>query len=280
MTLADIILHEGRDAFDIEGAKIPWNDPDFSKRMLKNHLSQEHDWASRRKDIIAGQLKWIQERLPVTPADILDLGCGPGLYTLPLAAKGHHCVGVDFSPASIGYAREQANRAGLDIEYLLGDIREYAPAREFDCIIMTFGEFNVFSRQSAEFILATCSAMLRPGGIFVLEAHTFEAVRAVGQSAPHWEKNKSGLFSDAPHLLLQKSAWDEAKSTATTWYYLVDAASANVTGYASTMQAYTKEEYVKMLGKAGLGVVETPDNQSWPSGSVFEAKLQVFMCRK
>ena len=31
-----------------EGEKIPWNEPGFSARMLKEHLSQDHDWASRR----------------------------------------------------------------------------------------------------------------------------------------------------------------------------------------------------------------------------------------
>ena len=36
----------------IEGEKIPWNDPEFSKRMLKEHLSQNHDAASRRFEII------------------------------------------------------------------------------------------------------------------------------------------------------------------------------------------------------------------------------------
>ena len=28
-----------------QGVKIPWDDPDFSRRMLENHLSQGHDWA-------------------------------------------------------------------------------------------------------------------------------------------------------------------------------------------------------------------------------------------
>jgi predicted TPR repeat methyltransferase len=39
------------------------------------------------------------------PQRILDLGCGPGLYTQRLASLGHTCVGIDISPASIAYAR-------------------------------------------------------------------------------------------------------------------------------------------------------------------------------
>lgn len=55
------------------GAKIPWDEPDFSLRMLEQHLNQEHDWASRRGPIIAAHAAWIAEQLSV-PSRILDMG--------------------------------------------------------------------------------------------------------------------------------------------------------------------------------------------------------------
>ena len=42
-----------------EGEKIPWDEPGFSKRMLEEHLSQEHDAASRRFEIIDRHVDWI-----------------------------------------------------------------------------------------------------------------------------------------------------------------------------------------------------------------------------
>lgn len=88
-----------------DGEKIPWNDPAFSQRMLENHLSQAHDWASRRFDIIDRQIEWISSQLPYTDSHIIDLGCGPGFYLQRLATVGYQCTGIDFSPASIEYAR-------------------------------------------------------------------------------------------------------------------------------------------------------------------------------
>jgi hypothetical protein len=41
-TLIDLI-HRGKPQPWVEGDNIPWNDPDFSCRMLKEHLSQDHD---------------------------------------------------------------------------------------------------------------------------------------------------------------------------------------------------------------------------------------------
>lgn len=86
--------------------KIPWNEPEFSARMLKLHLSQEHDLASRKEEHIKSQVSWIQQMiLKKQPAKLLDLGRGPGLYIQYLAEYGHECTGIDFSPASIDYAR-------------------------------------------------------------------------------------------------------------------------------------------------------------------------------
>ncbi len=44
-----------------EGEKIPWDEPGFSARMLKEHLSQAHNAASRRFEIVDLQVAWIQD---------------------------------------------------------------------------------------------------------------------------------------------------------------------------------------------------------------------------
>ena len=68
--------------------KIPWDDPDFSRRMLAEHLSQDHELASRRVEWIDRQVKWIHgDLLAGQPAEILDVACGPGLYAHRLVAR-------------------------------------------------------------------------------------------------------------------------------------------------------------------------------------------------
>ncbi len=102
MKLSDIIARIPSPAPWAEGEKIPWNEPGFSARMLHEHLSQDHDAASRRSMVIDRQVDWIhQSLLWGNPARVLDLGCGPGLYTSQLARRGCSCTGIDFSPASI-----------------------------------------------------------------------------------------------------------------------------------------------------------------------------------
>ncbi len=114
MNLLDVVRRTPMPISWEEGDNIPWSDPDFSRRMLAEHLSQAHDAASRRAEIIDRHVDWIHRRwLGTRPARILDLGCGPGLYTSRLARLGHECIGIDYGPASVAYAVQCARRKNL-----------------------------------------------------------------------------------------------------------------------------------------------------------------------
>lgn len=237
-----------------EGDNIPWNQPEFSRRMLREHLSQEHDAASRRAEIIDQQVRFIHETvLENRPSRILDLGCGPGLYAQRLAALGHRVRGIDFSPASIAYARETASAQGLNCVYTLGDVR----AAEFeegvyDLVMFLYGEFNVFRPADARAILSKAHAALKPGGKILLEPSNEESIEALGAEPASWYSKPNGLFSDRPHLVLKENFWDAQSRAATTRYYIVDAATAGVERFAASYQAYSTEDLWALLESTGL----------------------------
>ena len=236
-----------------EGEKIPWNEPAFSRRMLRVHLSQEHDWASRRAITIQKHVDWIHRAiLSSRPSRILDLGCGPGLYTSRLAKLGHDCTGVDFSPASIAYAIENAQKAGLRCSYQLMDIRQAAFESGHNLAMFIFGEFNVFTPQDARQILKKAHAAIQPGGSLLLEVHPFDVIHQIGQQPSTWYSTDSGLFSDRPHLCLQENFWDADRSVATQRYFIVDAQTSQVTRHAASMQAYTEDQYRNLLEESGF----------------------------
>ncbi len=259
------------------GEKVPWDDPAFSDRMLEQHLAQTHDWASRRMSVIEHQLEFIKDLLTRHGGKrILDLGCGPGLYTQLLAQAGYDCTGVDFSPASIRYAREAAEKASLSIDYVLADVREYIPAEGFDLVMMLFGEFNVFKEADAGRLLAQAFAALSEDGILLMEVQTFEAVHAGGRQPHGWEALENGIFCDAPHLYLEEHAWDPASTTATTRYTIIDAATADVTEYGASVKAYTESGYHSLLQSTGFAKIEAVKPDMWPVGDIFSDKLQTY----
>jgi SAM-dependent methyltransferase len=235
------------------GDNIPWSDPGFSERMLKEHLSQDHDAASRRAEIIGQHVAWIHtEVLSGTPGKVLDLGCGPGLYTIRLARLGHECVGVDYSPASIAYAVAEARGEDLPCEYLQDDIRQAEFGAGFALAMLINGEFNVFRPNDAKDILRKCHSALAPGGGLLLEPSAFDALRSQGEEGASWYSTDCALFSDRPHLVLQENFWDADAEAATTRHIVVDAASGDVTTYAASYQAYTEQRYRSVLEECGF----------------------------
>ena len=252
MNLTDLLQRTPPAAWT-EGDNIPWNEPGFSERMLKEHLSQDHDAASRRTETIQRHCAWIYEKLLSSKTgNVLDLGCGPGLYASRLANKGCSVTGIDFSPASIRYARETARRDGLSCHYSEADLRAADFGSGFDLVMLIYGEFNVFKPADAALILRKACAALAEDGTLLLEPSPLGSIESIGRSYPSWYTSSSGLFSEQPHLVLQESAWDEEAHTATNRYYIIDTASGEVTRHAASYQGYTKDELRAVLANCGF----------------------------
>jgi len=248
-----------------EGYKIPWDDPAFSERMLREHLTQEHDAASRRFEQIDAHVAWIhRELLEGRPTRILDLGCGPGLYASRLARLGHTCVGIDFSPASIAYARQTAAKDGLPCTYLHQDMRSAEYGIGFGLVMLIYGEFNAFRPTDAGHILRQAFHALSEGGLLLLEVSKFESLEAEGKRGSSWYSSPGGLFSDRPHLCLTENFWDEERHVVTTRFFVVDAETGQVTPHAISTQAYTDDQYRALLARCGFS--RTEFHPSLPSG--------------
>ncbi len=243
--------------------KIPWNDPEFSARMLKEHLSQSHDLASRRSSYIDEQVKWIYETFCKSqPCKILDLGCGPGLYLKNFIIRDCSGKGIDFSPASIEYANKLVKDGAL---FVCNDIRKAEFGEGYDLVYMIYGEFNVFSPDEIALILDKAHAALNDGGTLLIEPHTFEAVRRIGEAQDTWYKMPSGLFSARPHVCLIDNHWNDELKVALQYFHIIDIESGTVNHHRSTTKAWDEDEYRQLLKNAGFKNIVKEDD--WESNN-------------
>lgn len=252
-TILDIVEREPEPMPWAEGDNIPWDDPEFSERMLAEHLSQEHDLASRRSEAIDRHVDWIvTEVLGSRPSRVLDLGCGPGFYASRLARRGCGCVGIDFSPASVRHAKKIAAEEGLECDYRHADVRDGDFGDGFDLVMMVYGQFNVFPRDRGLEILRRARAALAPGGCLVLEIQEGERIEQRGREPSSWYSAAAGLFCARPHLVLQENFWHEDSRASTVRFSVIDAETSEVTSYALTNEAYSKDELEATLRSAGF----------------------------
>jgi ubiquinone/menaquinone biosynthesis C-methylase UbiE len=104
---------------------------------------------------------------------VLELGCGTGRVTLPLARTGAHVVGVDRSEEMLSYARRRAGRAKLrNLSLVRADIRAlpFRHATRFDLVVAPYGILQSLVRDSdLKATLASVAGVLSKDGVFGLD---------------------------------------------------------------------------------------------------------------
>ncbi|MHC4714778.1 MAG: SAM-dependent methyltransferase [Planctomycetota bacterium] len=102
-------------------------------------------------------------------ARILDIPCGMGRLTLPLARMGFEMTGLDLTERFIRRARRGAKRAGVEIRYVRRDMRDIDYDGEFDAVVNWFTSFRYFGDEEDLAFLGQMLKALRPQGRLVLE---------------------------------------------------------------------------------------------------------------
>ncbi len=97
---------------------------------------------------------------------ILDIGCGGGLLSEPMARMGAEVVGADPSETNIEIARIHAARSGLEIDYRPTTAEDLAAAGETFDIVLNMEVVEHVA--DVPLFLNTCASMIRPGGLTVV----------------------------------------------------------------------------------------------------------------
>jgi ubiquinone/menaquinone biosynthesis C-methylase UbiE len=253
------IYHRPDGSVPLTGARnLPWHEPDFSERMLREHLDESHGAATRIAAERAAQLEWLWARLGLQPgAKVLDVTCGPGLYAVELARRGCFVTGVDFSPAAIAYARDLALSAGVAgcCTFVEQDVRHinFAGA-EFDAAFFLYGQLAVFTKAEAQGLLNTLAQALRPEGKLCIELLDQERVDKT--RSEWWFTDDKGLWGDRPFLHLGERFWHEAEEMSVERFYIIHLETGELSEISLTDQTYAVETMTRMICQAGFNSVE------------------------
>ncbi len=146
-----------------EAMAAEWWDP-------KGKFKPLHMLNPVRLDYIAGQIaaEFARDRRSLRPFEglrLLDIGCGGGLVSEPMARLGADVTGADAAEGNIRIARLHAEQSGLGIDYRATTAEALLDAGErFDVVLALEIVEHVADPQA---FVTTCARLLRPGGLLV-----------------------------------------------------------------------------------------------------------------
>jgi 2-polyprenyl-3-methyl-5-hydroxy-6-metoxy-1,4-benzoquinol methylase len=218
------------------------------------------------------QVAFLLEHLAGSPGRrLLDLACGHGRIALPLARSGWQVTGLDLSERSLAIASEASESKGLQIDWVLGDMREPPPG-PFDAAINVFTAFGYFEDEAEnQRVLNAVAAVLVSGGLFLID--TINLLNLVKRYRDRsWEWTETGA------IFLQEHQFDAlAGRNLARWTFVREDGSRSE--ILHSVRTYTPHELAVMLEQAGLEITGSwGDFQGGELG--FDSPRVILLARK
>ena len=160
-TVANLTIRED-EAAHFGKLAAEWWDPKGSSAML--HRLNPVRLAFIRRAIDMHWAGDVEARKPLAGKSALDVGCGAGLLSEPLARLGADVTGVDAAPENIAAASAHAQGAGLDIRYMAGELAAQ-DIGTFDLVTAMEVLEHVADKRA---FMRELAARLAPGGLMIL----------------------------------------------------------------------------------------------------------------
>lgn len=155
------------------------------------HPEVVEKYASHAKDIGLWESEKIIYPRYLKHGSVLDIGCGAGRVTFPLAEMGYSVTGLDHSGAMIDHCRQEAKNRSSNIAFICADAAAmpFEDARFASCIFSYNGLMTVPGRQKRLDILREIYRVLQEDGTFIFTTH-LRSSQTESRFTDYWEEEK------------------------------------------------------------------------------------------
>jgi SAM-dependent methyltransferase len=186
----------------------------------------------------------ILELTGVREGRVLDLCSGPGRHAVELAKRGFTVTGVDRTPFLMEKARARAVEAGVEVEWVESDMRDFVRPGAFDLALNLFTSFGYFDDKSEDLkVLANLYESLRPGGILVMEMMGKERLAKI------FLRSSADRLADGKMLVERREVIDEWTRCRNEWT-LIDGQTVRTMRFHHTV--YSAQELRDRLEATGF----------------------------
>ena len=159
-------------------------------RYYDQKAQQEWDRLERHRTEFAVTMRAFEEYLPNPPAEVLDIGGGPGRYAIALTQQGYAVTLVDLSRNSLKFAKDKAKEAGVELAgYVHGNATDLTqfPPESYDVVLLMGPLYHLLTTEDRHEALREAGRVLRSGGlIFASFIGRYAQIRYAAKHVPAW----------------------------------------------------------------------------------------------
>lgn len=196
--------------------------------------------------------KWL---LKDKDAKILELCCGTGRLTIPIAQDGYNICGVDYTPSMLEQAKVKASETGLDINFIEADIRTLNLQEKFDLIFIPFNSIHhLYKNEDLFKAFNVVKNHLKDGGLFLLDCFN-PNIQLIVEGEKEQKVIAEYTTNDGREVLIKQTMRYESATQINRieWHYFINGESHSIQNL--DMRLFFPQELDSYLEWAGFNVI-------------------------
>ena len=188
-------------------------------------------------------------------ARILELCCGTGRLTLPIAKDGYDISGVDFTASMLEQAKSKASKDGLEIEFMEADIRTLELPEKYDLIFIPFNSIHhLYENDDLFKAFNTVKNHLKKGGLFLFDCFN-PNIQFIVESEKEQKQIAEYTTADGRLVLINQSMRYEhtTQINRIEWHYYINGVFDSIQNL--DMRLFFPQELDSYLEWSGFNVI-------------------------
>jgi len=196
--------------------------------------------------------RWLPKK---KDARILELCCGTGRLTLPIAKDGYDISGVDNTSSMLEQAKVKASEAGLEVEFIEADIRTLELPEKYDLIFIPFNSIHhLYKNEDLFKAFNVVKNHLKEGGLFLLDCFN-PNIQFIVEGEKEQKEIAEYTTNDGREVLIKQTMRYENKTQINRieWHYFINGEFNSIQNL--DMRLFFPQELDSYLERNGFNII-------------------------